>query len=562
MIQPLRLPCAFLILLLLTFFSGHATARTHMRSGPSESKPEVTLHGSAVVDSYWTGTAETRKQVGWSAKLLKDIITWYDLQNDKITIRSCSPQHVELAGAMLDPTDYQPGSVFVIDLSDWENQCATPKVQSGIPEEDDVLFYEIKSIKNSASGLINLEITRISGETVVPDVVLDVAEDQGTLIPDGTEGQVAIFGDDEAASVMRQAISLPTTNRALNLGKNSSLTAEVGLDFSAGVSASISGFRLVRLIGLKFAWVQRLTAEASATFSITKEVELTRDGRLIQIPVPGFGFRTRRIPFVGRAFAGAFVRVDWVLELNAQTTMTAAFDARREIRRQVEAKVFPPSFSTKKLNPLVPNRQSSSLDFGAEAEAGVTGFAGVRPSLGLEVGLGKKSAGGNIGLKLGLELDVTIKSPPFEALTGGGLKLGVCDDCHALQGALDFKVKDLSLQLEKNQKVTREIILLADIFDINIATVCAIPATCGVSTIPAPDPIPLPEPTPNATSPTPTPTPSQAPLKHGSCKRCRRTRDCPPRHKCQGARLIRRGRCRLQLTASERCGGRCTDCKK
>ena len=526
-----------------------------MRSGPSEGKPEVTLHGSAIVDSYWTGTPETRKRVGWSAKLLKDVITWYDLQADKIMIKSCSRQHVELAGAMLDPTDYQPGSVFVIDMGDWESQCATPAVQSGIPEEDDVLFYEIKSVKNSESGLVNLEIARISGETVVPDVVLDVAEDQGTVVPDATEGQVEIFGDDEAASVTRQVISLPATSRALNLGKNTSLIAEVGLDFNAGVSAKISGFRLVRLIGLKFAWTQSLVAEANAAFSVTKEVELTKDGRLIQIPVPGFGFRTRRIPFVGRASAGAFVRVDWVLELNAQTTVTAAFDVRREIRRRVEAKVFPPRFTTKPLDPLVPNRQSSSLDFGVDAQAGVTGFAGVRPSLGLEVGLGKKSAGGNIGVKLGLELEVGIQSPPFEPFTDGGLKIGVCDTCHALQGGLDFKVKDLSLQLERNRKVTNEIVLLEDIFDINIGTVCAIPATCGV---PLPVPDPLPEPTSDAT---PTPTPSPAPLKQGSCKRCRRTRDCPPRHRCRGARLIRRGRCRLILSPGDRCGGRCTECR-
>lgn len=554
-----RLPCVVLISLFLAFFIGHADARTHMRSGPSANKPEVTLHGSAIVDSYWSPTAKTRKQVGWSAKLLKDVITWYDLSADKISIKSCSAQHVEFAGAMLDPTDYQPESVFVIDLADWESSCATPQVQSGISEEDDVLFYEIKSVKNTESGLVNLEINRISGESVVPDVTLDVSEDQGTVVPDGTEGEVAIFGDDKAASVSRQAISLPTTSRALNLGKNSSLTTEVSLAFNAGVSASITGFRLRRLRGLKFAWTQGLAAEASATFSITKEVEVTRDGRLIQIPVPKFGFRTRRIPFVGRASAGAFVRVDWVLELNAKTTVTASFDARREIRRSVEAKIFPPRFSTKPLKPLGENRQSSSLDFGAEAEASVTGFAGVRPSLGVEVALGKKNAGGNIGVKLGLELATTIKSPPFEAVSGGGLKIGVCDKCHSLQGALDFRVKDLSLQLERNQRITEEIVLLEEILDINIATVCAIPATCGVSTIPAPDPIPLPEPTPASTV---TPTPSPAPLLQGSCKRCRRTRDCPPRHRCRGARIIRRGRCRLQLTASERCGGRCTDCKK
>lgn len=470
------------------------------------------------------------------------------MQTDKIRIKSCSSKHVELEGSMLDPSDYQPGSVFVIDVMDWERNCAAPQVQKGLPADDDVLFFKIKSLDNISENKISFAITRISGQSVVPEVVLDVEEGQGTRTPNGVPGEVEIFGDDQAASAARQAISLPTLFRPQDLSKNTTLTTGVSLDFNAGVSASISSFRLVRLIGLRFSWIQRLTAEASATFSVTRELEATRTGLLLQAPVPGFGFRTPRIPFVGRASAGAFVRVDWVLELNAQTTVTAEFDIRREVRRKVEARIFPPSLSTKPLSPLSPNQQSSSLEFGAVAEASVNGFAGVRPALGVEVALGSKSAGGNIGLKIGLELDTAIKTPPFQPLTSGGAKLGVCDQCHALRGELNIRIKDLSLQLERNGKVTSDIVLVANILDLNIAAVCAIPKPCFVSTITPPTAIPL-------------PTARPSPKRTGSCKRCRSDRDCPLRHKCRRSSSSLRV-CHLQLSPGQICGGKCTDCPK
>lgn len=532
------------IALLLLQLAATGYALTHMHRGPTaRSGAPAVLRGSAVVDSYWgRGRSVERKRIGWTAQLKRDIVTWYELSDDGTSIRSCSGSQVTIAGPKLDRTDYAKGTVFVIDRADWEKLCAIPKLRSGIPEEDDVLFYEITAKPTVAKdSSITLPIRIISGEGVVPVVDLDVSEQQGEPAPRAKNGEVQFFRTNAVNAVSRQSLMMPTSVRALGpLGFNSTITTGVSLGFNAGVEASIRKFRLKRLRGLRFGWEQRLAAEAGAFFEITKTLEKTATGRILQVPVPGFGFRTRRIPFVGRASAGAFVRVDWVLELVAETKLSASFNIRREIRHSVDAKIFPPNFNPTDLPPLKENSQSSSLQLGAEGS--INGFAGVRPALGIEVGLGRKSAGGNIGVKLGLEVETRIKTPPFEPFTGGGIKLGVCDKCHSLQGFLGVRIKDLTLQLERNDKVEREVSLVEDIFGVPIATICAIPRPnqCSATNPELPGPVELPQPTQR-------------------CRVCNRGRKCPRGFKC--VRRFRLRMCVRQLRLGAKCGQRCTRCK-
>lgn len=553
-----------LSLLLISAQISIILATTHLRLGPRKGEPSVVLSGQAVVDSFWNPESNNVKTVEWSANIKTDVVTWYDLTADNIRIQSCSANHVQLKGSMVDASDYNAGVVFVIDVTDWVQNCAMPRPQDNIPVEDDVLFYRVLSMSRDASDTLTLSIERISGEAVVPEVILGVGEDEGEQTPGATVGNIE-FTD---RIMKKDVVSIPNLSRRSQLRFNSSLTPEVRLGFSAGVGASISGFRLRRLRRLEFSWTQRLEAEASAFFEITKEVEVERTGRLVQVPVPNFGFRSRRIPFVGRASAGAFIRADWVLELNAGVTVAAGFDARREIRQEVRAKFLRGSFEAKDLRPLRENRQSTSLTFGAEASASIGGFLGVRPALGVEASLGSRGAGANIGVDVGLGLDTTIMQPPFEAFNGGGARIGVCGDCHALQGGLDFIVKDLTLQVERNGRVTQEIDLVSDILQLDIATICAIPRTCvRPSPLPELPEIPdIPEPTPTSTpkaAVTPSRTPTPRPIPQGSCRSCRRDRDCRSGERCRGGgglRLVRRGRCHLILRPGQRCGGRCTVC--
>lgn len=463
-----------LISLALILFFIHTDATRCLRRGPKERGSSVVLHGDAVVQPVASSGSSSLQKIEWSAKILKDIVTWYDLQKDNVIIKSCSDKHIELEGNLLDSTDYEIGAVFVIDVDDWEAHCPAVSPKAGIPEEDDVLFFRIKKVKDLKEDSITLSVRRTSGRGVVPEVDLGTCESHDVGSTTATVGDVTIIGDGEGP-VSRQTLSLPTSMRKQNVDKETTLTAGVSLKLNAGISTSITNFRLRRLRSIEFSWDQGIVAEASSVLTVAGKVESTRSGRLYQAPVPSFGFTTPRIPFIGRVTAGAYVRVDWTLELTAMTKFTASASIRKEIRRRVYARIRSFSFSTSPLPPTAPNRASASLSFGAEA--GVNGFAGVRPALGVEVAFGRRNIGGNIGAKAGIELDTTIKTPPFRKVTSG-LRFGVCSRCHALQGALNVQVKDLTLQMEQNQQVKREVTLASQLLRLRIGTICAIPRGC------------------------------------------------------------------------------------
>ena len=551
-----------LAILIALHIACSVQATTHLRSGPrARSAAPVKLYGSAVVDDYHqNGRTSALKRIAWAAELKRDIVTWYDLSKDGISIRDCSPTHVTFFGKNVDASDYVRGAVFVIDVADWESNYPPVAVEAGIPEEDDVLFYEIKSApKVATNGLIKVATERVSGEGVVPEVELGVDEDAGVPAPKAAEGDIEIFSGTTttisrnlnslkspfnpqaalivAGSVTKSAAgSVPSSNLGIGLKRRISPIPGVTLELDAGASASIRKFKLSRLRSLTFRWEQRFIAEAGVNLSVAKSLNSKSTGRIIEKRVPKFGFRSRRIPFVGRARAGAFVRVDHVLELDAKVKFEADFNIRRELRHKVRASMLRTSASADTLSPLGPQTQTSSLDFSGSASIG--GFAGVRPALAIVASLGKKGAAANVGVKLGVEMDVEgrTSSIAFDPFEGAGLKVGVCDRCHVLQGFFGVRIKELALQMERNNRVKREVMLVRDILGVRIATVCAVPSRCSSGT------------------------PVRPPMK---CKPCKRKSDCPTGFECQKkntAPASSIGSCIKSVKPGQTCGtcARCT----
>lgn len=79
-------------------------AVTFLHKGPVGPNSEpVILRGTTVVSQSEDLNGEgVPKRVGWSAKLMRDVVTWYDLAENQIKFSICSESKVTLKVDMLD----------------------------------------------------------------------------------------------------------------------------------------------------------------------------------------------------------------------------------------------------------------------------------------------------------------------------------------------------------------------------------------------------------------------------------------------------------------------------
>lgn len=506
----------------------------------------ATISGTVVVQEAATaasrGGQPGKKQLDWSVEIEKDVVMWDELEKDGVKIESCSNTEVVLAGSELDASDYYKGGVFVIDAEDWENSCGSPTIAAGVPEEDDCLFYRIDAVK-AEDDSVTLSIAMVDGATVAPVVNLGVGEDGGAAPAPATEnvGFVEVTGGTSTASrqlmVGEKDLSLPFASRvSFNKELNSKATLFTGaeLTFGAKVAASIGKFKLVRLRGLQFSWEQRFEASVEAELDAAVAFAGDTGGELLKVAIPNFGF-SAKIPFIGRASAGAFVQLDWVADVEFNTKLNAQFQAKHQVHQVANAKLRPAGLTTRDLIPK--NDQTStggSLDFGAQAEASLVGFVGVRPGLSLEVTLKSKGVGGNAGFSVGLQAAARINSVAFPPVTSG-LRIGKCDQCHKLEGDFAIKGKDLGIQLTLGS-TEKEIILVDNLFEKKIAVFCGLAATCpadgqGGQISPV--------------GPVTVKPPKKADPNKNRCKSCKKDSDCGSGLRCKESgrrRLIRRRR--------------------
>lgn len=459
---------------------------------------------------------------------------------------------VTLTGREIDPADFPVGTAFVISTEAWETQCrfiAGPVV--GVDEEDDTLFFEITAPAKSTTGKVTLTLKRISGSTVAPIVDVDVHHD---YVPEAALSKKIVF-DEEVLSVTSRDIfaadelnniSLPMSERfSFGYKKRVSLSNLGHMDINARVSAGITRFRFTRFWKLQFKWEQYLSASFDGGLHLNGDYRLTpRTGPIFRYWIPGLSFSVG-ISFIARVKAGAFVGINWIVEMDLNLRADIKFNMRYNRKEEVTAQLLPPRYNARKL-PSSSSSGSASIDLmGSEHYARFTGFAGLRPQVGLGLEYKRWSfwsfrrkttrIDGNVGANIGVEAFAGVQLPPFKPYTGSGGKLGTCDRCHALQGRLSVKGKKLSAQLVVNNRVRSEHVFVQNLFEVRLGTMCGLAVSCSA--------LPKPSPTPTAT-PTPRPV-----FRTPRCGYCYRGSTCYPGYYCLQNRCRRRN--------SERCLSGC-----
>ncbi|CAN8069045.1 unnamed protein product [Agarophyton chilense] len=469
-------------LILLVWLVGcicQASATSKLHHGASSSgSPTVlrgrTLIGAASGSSEFAGSASkpsnllalqvpTQRVLEFAVELKQDAVLFDELEEDGVQVRACSRDEaarkatIHLSGASLDKSDFQKGTAFVIDVDDWEKNCAPVLPVEGVDEADDALFYVISGMSADGENVF-LDMNIVSGSEIAPTVDIDIREEPvlATKLPNKVlfSDSPAFVSSERLLVSARSVIandSLPVVARpSISARSKVTLFTGVELEVDASLSANINRFKVKRLLKTEVQWEQSLEAQLNAELTVSGKIEAERSGEIFRKPIPKFGF-SAKIPFVGRIRAGAFGKVDWIAELEVGAALRANIHASHRTKQRVTARVIPPRFNSRNLLRADDGSSGrSTFTFENEAEASITGFIGLRPAIGVELTLGKKGVEGNIGAKLGLEAETTIKNPPFKPFTGSGLKVGRCDQCHRLRGGLKIKGKDLGVQLLKN----------------------------------------------------------------------------------------------------------------
>lgn len=202
------------------------------------------------------------------------------------------------------------------------------------------------------------------------------------------------------------------------------------------------------------------------------------------------------------------------------------FAANYNRYESVNAQLLPPRYSAINLSPSMQGSGSAAnFALTGPLSARFNGFAGIHPHIGVGIEYKRRSflffkgktyrVDGNVGMDLGLDAIVSSRLPPHDAYTGSGGRLGTCEQCHLLRGELGLKGKRLSAQLVNGLTVAAELMIVQNVFNVRLATLCAIPLTCGLNPV-------------HTVTPTPTPI---LPISH-YCGPCHRSLLCPPDSRC------------------------------
>ena len=591
-LPPLASRYGFAVLLTLATLCTLASASQRLHKGPSHGQAEVVLQGRTLTDAEYGAARRTsassvsralapvghyqtgaRRIVDFALHLKRDILIWSELHDqDHAKLSSCNivsrrrRTSLTLLGRNLDPSDFRPGVVLVIDAEDYE-MCLRRNVppMRGIDRSDRQIFVAIESARTGRRGAIRVFGTVTPGRKVVPEVDFAVHE-----YPE-PETEAAMYTDTEYADephspwsahfAMPNAVHRMAHNTSLSLPSVSRFTlAEMERDIgeaakvkiSASVDVNIHSFKLRRLTKLEFTWKQDLSASLDASLEMKDGLlGSRRSGELVRWYIPKLSFKVK-VPVIGRLSAGGFVGLNWVSELRAAVSASLKFKARYTRAEHVNARLLPPRYRAQ----LVASSKSGDGDVTVSASQGssvaVRGFFGVRPVVGVGMkvryrtlywekikirkltwrGLFKKlwkvvkklvprwrwknySIEGNIGADFGLEVGAQAKTPAFPPYTRSGLKIGVCDSCHAVHGYINLKGKNFGMQSVVKGRIKGEVTFVSVLFQVRLGTLCALAQTCAAST-PSPLPtapsgtstLPTATATPTATSATPVPSPT------------------------------------------------------
>lgn len=497
------------ILLIVLLSSVEASTRRHI--GPRRGQREKIVHGRTMTKSPQSGGyAGQRGNVGdglphlvdFSCHIKRDIVVWDELVKDGITLDQCRfkpgerRSRIRLSGANLDYFDFEPGVIFVIEKGDFELGCGK-ELDSvpGIDDSDNILFYKIirRRIIDPQTIILNLKL--VPGRNVVPVIDISISKDPAPPMLE----DFYIFEDDDMSGSSGRVISpmfenstLPATDRvSKSFMKTVTVASGVTFGVNAVVDVRFTNFKVVRLLSLEFRWEQSLDASLQASLTINAAYKDNKSGGIARAFIPGLSFGVG-IPLVGKLEAGAFVAVNWIVELEATVQATLKFNANYKRHEEVTASILSPSYNAVNKLPFGSGASSSaSLTLGAAATVRFQGFGGIRPLVGVSLKYTRrkfkifppktytetKSVDGAVGADIGLQLTTTFTTPPFQPFTGKELN-SICDNCHNIRANLRFIGKRLSAQLIIGGEVKGEKVIVSTLFDLDIGTLCFLPQTC------------------------------------------------------------------------------------
>lgn len=483
-------------------------AKTRLHLGPRGHQPEKILRGftTSIADPTDRSGAllgeSTSQVVDFAIHIMQDILLWEELVKDGVMFESCSFKpgsrfsQVRLSGSRLDITDFDLGVVFSIDKGDFELNCQMPVLSvPGIDDADNILFFKIinKVVKGPDTVLLSLQL--VPGRFVVPEVDVWVREE--TVQPGKPE--FAIFDDDSDLSpstgiLIQPPLSnntLPTVDRASAFRKTIRLGTGVTFNVNARVSVRLFSFKIVRLRSLEFRWEQTLSANLRAVLDVRQPFRKNANGEISRFYIPRLSFRAG-IPLVGKLQAGAFVGLDYVVEVLADVKLRARVSANFRRHEEVIAKLAPPGYRA--VNKLSFRKRAFSSGFitvESRRSATVDGFAGVRPVIGVGLTytrskiafkrfrpvIESKSVDGRVGASFGARLTVGYRKPPFRPYQGKRFN-GICKSCHSVRASLRFIGKDLSAELVLAEEAKRTKVIVPFLFGIDLGTLCLIKSNC------------------------------------------------------------------------------------
>lgn len=507
------LPCnldvlLFTVLCITLFVNTHA--KTRLREGPRGSQPERVLHGYTKTDSSPADRSAGGSGGGaplivdFAIHIMRDVVLWDELEKDGVMIQSCSFRpgtkysRLKLSGSKLDLTDFNVGVIFAIEIGDFELNCMKPfRPVPGIDSSDNILFYKITQKIVLGPHAVILKLKLVPGKYVVPEVDFTVHEE----LPASSDGEdFAIYDDELLPNTADKAVlplisndTLPTAERFTPFKKSIFIARGATFFVNAGVRVRFFGFKIVRLTSLEFRWEQSLDAYLRASLNVKFPLQKNSFGEIRRVYIPRLNFRAA-IPLVGKIQAGAFVALNYVVQLRARVKLQARINAKYKRHEVVTAKLTPARYTA--VNKLSFGRgasSSGSVVVAASSSLSSVGFAGVRPVIG--VGLTytttritfegfklktmqvSKSVDGNVGASVGAKLAVDYETRPFSRFFGKKLN-AVCNSCHSVRANLRFVGKSLSAQLVVAEEVKAEKVIAASLFNLDIGTFCLVRKPC------------------------------------------------------------------------------------
>lgn len=460
-----------LSLLLVSMSLTLCSARPHVHRGPEAGAPVRVIEGHffsqhklrELPDKYsLTNVAD------FTFHIKKDVIFADELVGDGLESLDCTSSsksasaRLFLSGPVIEKDDYSPGTVFIIGAKMWEQKCGRPALfASGKEFRHHILFLNITRASHIVDGRTAvLEVSSLMPSEVMPEMKFNIEERH---VPENISGKVMVLqGTSDFLSyrkvrnfVADENLTMSTAER-LRIPTFTDGNTQVTFSFNAKLKPKTRDWAIrCKLITCITTWIQVLRFEGDVGMSIDRTLASAQKRVLIAhgpIALSGLDF------LVGEL--GAFWKIDGVVEASLKAGVAIEFPWQfvLQSKMRVDHGVgLIPIYSMKKPD-LVQYQVPilSSLGSG-DVHGSMNGFIGIRPAIGIGEILqnGYLDANTNIGVKAGVELDLTAKVPPFPIYDGSDVKKGVCNQCHSVRAQARMILKDFVREVDLPLAVTK-----------------------------------------------------------------------------------------------------------